>query len=124
MRENLVIKKEFLNLKEGDIISIAVGCDRKIYFSVLNRTRKARFYGNVKGVWSAENSYLKAKKAGEPEFLIVDEFAGEKIIIEFGYLPTNTEPHPTDVLKCVGNYMSENDWIDKIIIDLKSVGVL
>ena len=48
MQEEIIIKKDFLNLLKGDIITISTDGDGRIYFSIENRTRKVRFYGNKK----------------------------------------------------------------------------
>ena len=96
MQEKIIIKKDFLNLLKGDIVTISTDGDGRIYFNVENRTRKVRFYGNENGKWGKDNPYSKAN--GKPEFMLIDEPIGYKTIIEFGYIPF-PEPHPTENCK-------------------------
>ena len=119
MQEKITIKKDFLNLIKGDIISISTDSDRRIYFTVENRTQKVRFYGNENGNWGKENPY----KNGMPQFILKDEAVGYKTVIEFGYIPF-PEPHPTENMKFSDDSKSINDWINKILDDLKMVGVI
>lgn len=53
MQEKIIIKKDFLNLLKGDIVTISTDGDGRIYFNVENRTRKVRFYGNENGKWGS-----------------------------------------------------------------------
>ena len=119
MQEKITIKKDFLNLLKGDIITITTDSDRQIYFNVENRTRKVRFYGNESGDWCKDNPYSK----GQPEFMLVDKPIGYKTVIKFGYIPF-PEPHPTVNLRTADDSKTTEDWIDKIINDLKLVGVV
>ena len=119
MYEKIIIKKNFLNLIKGDIISISTDSDRRIYFSVENRTQKVRLYGNEKGKWGKDNPYKK----GLSEFMIIDEPVGYKTVIEFGYIPP-MEPHQTDKMRFADDSLDTNDWINKILDDLKTVGVI
>ena len=119
MQEEIIIKKDFLNLLKGDIVTISTDSDGRIYFSIENRTRKVRFYGNENGKWNKENPY----KEGMPKFILIDEPIGYKTVIEFGYIPYK-EPHPTQEFRFADDSKSTEDWIDKIINDLKLVGVV
>ena len=123
MQEEIIIKKDFLNLFKGDIVTISTDGDRRIYFNVENRTRKVRFYGNENGKWGKDNPYSKAKEKGQPEFMLIDEPIGYKTVIEFGYIPL-PEPHPTENLQFSVGSKTTEDWIDKILNDLKLVGVV
>lgn len=121
-RSNLIIKKDFLNLLCGDEIEISTDSDRRIYFSVINRTEKVKFYGNKNGRWGVENPRLKSKK--DPDFFLIDEFIGNTNVIVFGAIPSRPK-HPTKEFAYADNTDNWNEkWIDKIINDLKSVGVL
>lgn len=119
MQEEIIIKKDFLNLLKGDIITITTNSDRKIHFNIENRTCKVRFYGNKNGRWGKDNPYEK----GQPEFMLIDEPIGYKTVIEFGYIPY-PEPHPTINLRKADDSKTTEDWIDKIINDLKLIGVV
>ena len=121
MQEKIIIKKDFLNLLKGDIVTISTDGDGRIYFDVENRTRKVRFYGNENGKWGKDNPYSKAN--GKPEFMLIDEPIGCKTIIEFGYIPF-PEPHPTENCKFAVGSKTTEDWISKILNDLKLVGVV
>lgn len=119
MQKDIIIKKDFLNLLKGDIVTISTDGDGRIYFNVENRTNKVRFYGNENGKWDRENPYKK----GNPEFMLIDEPIGYKTVIEFGYIPF-PEPHPTENMKFADNSKTTEDWICKVLNDLKLIGVV
>ena len=119
MQEKIIIKKNFLNLLKGDIVTISTDCDGRIYFSIENRTRKVRFYGNKNGKWCRNNPYTD----DQPKFILIDEPIGYKTVVEFNYI-SYPEPHPTDEFKFADDSKTTEDWIDKIINDLKLVGAV
>jgi len=123
MQEEIIIKKDFLNLLKGDIVTISTDIDGRIYFNVENRTRKVRFYGNKNGKWGRENPYSEAQKRGEPEFILVSEPVGYKTVVEFGCIPF-PEPHPTENMRTADDSKTTEDWIGKILNDLKLIGVV
>lgn len=121
-QSNLLIKKDFLNLLKGDEIEVSTDSDGRIYFTVVNRKEKVRFYGNKNGRWGADNPRGKSNK--DPDFILIDEFIGRKDVIVFGKIPSRPK-HPTKETSYADNTDNWNEkWIDKIINDLKSVGVL
>lgn len=118
----LIIKKDFLNLIAGDEIEVTTDYDGRIYFTVLNRTEKVRFYGNKNGKWGRDNPRHKYKK--DPDFIIKDEFIGRKEVIVFGKIPSRPI-HPTKELSYAdGTENWEEKWLDKIINDLKNINVV
>ena len=117
--DRITIKKDFLNLIKGDVITISTDSDRRVYFTVENRTQKVRFFGNSKGKWGKDNPY----REGENEFFLIDEPIGYKTVIEFGCIPPPA-PHPTKVFSLEDNILTIDDWISKILNDLKLINVI
>lgn len=115
----LRLNKDFLNLLKGDIVSISTDGDGRIYFNVENRTHKVRFYGNKHGKWGKNNPYSE----DQPKFILIDEPIGYKTVIEFSYIPY-PEPHPTKEFNFADDAKTTENWIDKIINDLKLIGVV
>ncbi len=120
--KNFIVKKDFLNLIAGDEISISTDSDRRIYFTVENRTNKERFYGDENGRWGVNNP-LPKNRINNP-FVLVDEFVGRKNLICFGYIPPRPK-HPTKETCYADNTDNWNElWVERIINDLKNIGVL
>lgn len=119
MQEKIIIKKDFLNLLKGDIVTISTDGDGRIYFNVENRTHKIRFYGNKSGKWGKNNPYSEH----EPNCILIDVPIGYKTVIQFNYIPY-PEPHQTKEFKFADDSKTTENWIDKIINDLKLIDVV
>jgi len=124
-----LVLKDFLALKEGDIISFSTGSSNTIYITVENREIDVVFYGNDKGRWGKDNP---APKSGN------NPVTGYKPNIHFKWVKEKVAPFtaiefkmphcPKDLTKHLMSLYSQHDWeqvcIQKIIEDFEKQGVL
>lgn len=126
--ERLVLK-DFLALKEGDVISFSTNGSNKIYVNVKNREIDVVFYGNDKGRWGIGNP---APKSGNN---IVEDY---KPGVHFKWVKESVAPFhamefmmpqcPKDLTKHLMSLYSGVEWqhicMQKVIGDLESQGVI
>jgi hypothetical protein len=117
--KNLIVKKDFGNLRKGDEIQITTDSDSRIYFNAINRTSLERFYGNEKGQWGISNRYTR----DQPEFFLKSYPLYDECVIIFDGIPSRPK-HPTINLVYADN--TENwfvNYLHKIIQDYMDIGV-
>ena len=89
--DKYIVLKDYLNLKENDLITVSHDMDNNIYFEVSNRYVNRHFYGNSLGKWS----YHNRKSKNDPLFIIIkaklEPFTGIKFKISSPPIDVNKE---------------------------------
>lgn len=123
------VKKDFLSLKEGDVISFSTGSINVIYVMVYNREIDVPFYGNEKGKWGKDNPFPKS---------LPDHIRDYKPNIHFMWVKKKVNPFtalelkmpdcPNDLTKHLTSLYSQHEWgqvcVRKVIEDFQKQGVL
>ena len=125
----MIVLKDYLSLKKGDIISFSIKGSGVICIDVENREIDVPFYGNDKGKWGVGNPapprILKGSLDYIPNihFKWVKEFVGSFTAIELK-MPSV----PKDLTKYLQCLYSQNDWeqlcIQKTINEFKQQGII
>jgi hypothetical protein len=125
----MIVLKDYLSLKKGDIISFHTKGSGIICISVENRETDVPFFGNEKGRWGKDNPSPRTTERGsldytpDVHFKWVKEFVGTFTAIELK-MPSV----PKDLTKAYCNLYSQNDWeqicIQKTINEFKEQGVI
>lgn len=126
---NYTVKKDFLSLKEGDIISFSTGSGNNIYVTVQNREIDVPFYGNEKGKWDKTNPCPKSGSDSARDYKPNVHFMWVKEkVIPFPALELKMPHCPKDLTKHLMSLYSQHEWeqvcIQKIIEDFEKQGVL
>jgi len=125
----MIVLKDYLSLKKGDIISFHTKGSGIICISVENREVDVPFYGNEKGLWSKDNPAPRTTERNSLNYIPnvhfkwVKEFVGTFTAIELK-MPSV----PKDLTKHLCNLYNQNDWeqicIQKTISEFKVQGVI
>jgi hypothetical protein len=124
-----VVKKDFLTLLKGDVITFSINMDNVISLSVENREIDVPFYGNKNGSWGKNNPIPKGmgvldvkKYKPNTHFIWVKEPVEPFTVMEFK-IPSR----PKNLKMHMRSLYSGDKWnkiyTRKIINDLKSQGV-
>lgn len=124
-----LVLKDFLALKEGDIISLTSNGYNTFYVSVDNREIDVPFYGNDKGRWGKDNPSPRSGNNPVTDYKPNVHFMWVKEkIVPFTAMEFKMPPCPRDLTKHITYMYSGDEWMqicrDKIISDLESQGVI
>lgn len=128
MRQERLVLKDFMALKEGDIISFTSDGYRNIYIKVRNRQRDIPFYGNKDGKWSKENpppnkGRLTIDYKPNIDFIWIKEEVESFTAMEF-----KMPECPSDPTKSLSYICSPIEWnkrcLEQVIKDLESIKII
>jgi hypothetical protein len=124
-----LVLKDFLSLKEGDIISLSTGSSNTIYVTVMNREIDVAFYGNDKGRWGKDNPSPKSGNNPVIDYKPNIHFKWVKeSVAPFTAMEFKMPQCPKDLTKHLMSLYSGVEWeqmcMQKIIDDLEKQGVI
>ena len=122
-----LVLKDFLSLKEGDIISFSRSSN-VIYVTVGNREIDVQFYGNDKGRWGKDNPCPKSGDNAAMDYKPNVHFKWVKEKVNpFTAMELKMPQCPKDLTKHLVSLFSQSEWeqvcIKKIIEDFEKQGV-
>lgn len=125
-----IVLKDFLSLKEGDVISFSTGGSNTIYITVENREIDVPFYGNDKGRWGGDNPFPRTNsEISKIEYVPNVHFKWIKEKVNsFTAMELKMPSCPKDLTSHLKMLYNSYEWgkvcVQKVIEDFEKQGVL
>ena len=125
----MIVLKDYLSLKKGDVISFSIKGSGVICITVENREIDVPFYGNDKGRFCKDNPAPKMFGIHIKDYIPNIHFKWVKESVgNFTAIELKIPSIPKDLTKHLANLYNQNDWeqlcIQKTINEFKQQNII